>query len=82
MKKLSVISLINLRNPTHFLPEKIEIVKQKGYKVSLIAFTQGERFGEIIGSVNHETRKINLQEDKLSPEIMISIGEAFKTFKF
>lgn len=68
--------------------DKIEVVKQKGRGVnhtSLIVFTEGERKGELLGSVYHNTKVITLVSAKympLTPELLIGIGEAFKTFKW
>lgn len=56
---------------------KIEIVKQNRSKYSLIGFTEGERYGEMIGSIHNETLKISLIEERLTPEVMILLGTAF-----
>lgn len=71
--------------------DKIEVVRQKGRGVnhtSLIVFTEGERTGELLGHVSHKTKRIYISTDNglgepiLTPEIMVLIGEAFKTFKW
>lgn len=73
------------------MKNEIEIVRQKGRwenHISIIVFTSGERRGEILGSINHKNKTILLPDKDvlgtwlLTPEIMVGIGEAFKTFKF